>query len=76
MNGATYFMTGWPDTPPGLVAFRLMDLPPPQLVRHWKREGIGVFRMPDVATVFIFVAIWIGWLAWIERRGKVERIVK
>lgn len=73
MNGATYFMTGWPDTPPGLVAEELMQIQPPALVQHWRKEGIGVTRIPDVATVIPFVVLWIGWLAWLERREKKAR---
>lgn len=70
MNGATYFMTGWPDTPPGWVAERLMQIQPPALLQHWRKEGIGVTRIPDVASVVLFLVLWIGWLAWLERRGK------
>ncbi|WP_193212867.1 hypothetical protein [Luteolibacter marinus] len=70
MNGATYFMTGWHGTAPGLVSERLMEIPPPALVRHWRKEGIGVTRIPDLVTVLLFVLAWIGWLAWLERRGR------
>ncbi len=70
MNGSTYFVEGPLGTPPGLVFEELIHLPPPSMVHHWKREGIGVTRFSDVATVFLFVVIWVGWLAWLERRAK------
>ena len=70
MEGATYLLRDIPAGRKGLIHETIGSLRPDNFTAHWRRMGIHVSRLPDAATATISIALWIAWLAWLERKGR------
>ena len=69
MNGTTYILQEWPGTSKGIVHEPIGSMYPPVFVRHWKDMGTRVRGIPDFAMAGLFVLVWAGGLAWLEKKG-------